>query len=153
MNVHQIPRRKRYRGGQPGGFTLIEVLLVLVILVTLGAIAVPIFTGVGEDANKKAAKAQIQLFESAIDMFHFSTKQYPTALDELINPPSNATTAKRWTGPYLKENEGLVDPWDNPYKFDAKGKKNPNGYDVWSLGPDGQNGTEDDIGNWVSETQ
>jgi general secretion pathway protein G len=152
MNVYLIRGEMRNRASQPAGFTLIEVLLVLVILVTLGAIAVPIFTGVGEDANKKAAKAQIQLFENAIEMFHFATKQYPASLDELVKPPSDATRAKRWTGPYLKENKGLIDPWDNEYKYDAKGKKNANGYDIWSLGPDGQNGTEDDIGNWESET-
>jgi general secretion pathway protein G len=129
-----------------------EVLLVLVILVVLGAIVVPMFTGIGESANKKAAIAQVSLLEHAIDMFKFETKQMPESLDDLMTKPSDEKLAKNWTGPYMKANKDLIDPWDNPYKYDPKGKKNQDGYDVWSTGPDGQDGTEDDIGNWKEES-
>lgn len=133
---------------QPTGFTLIEVLLVLVILVVLGSIAVPIFTNVGESANKQAAQVQVNALESAIDLYQTTTRQYPTSLDDLVTAPSDAKVAARWAGPYLKENRALVDPWDNPYKYNAKGTKSGTGYDVWSIGPDGQDNTDDDIGNW-----
>ncbi|MEX2317781.1 MAG: type II secretion system major pseudopilin GspG [Pirellulales bacterium] len=140
--------RKRRGGAQPAGFTLIEVLLVLVILVILGAIAVPMFIGVGEGAKAKAALAQVQMFEHAIDTYQITVGQIPASLDDLVNPPADAKLQKRWNGPYLKENKSLVDPWLNPYNYSAKGKQNKNSYDVWSLGPDGQDNTADDIGNW-----
>jgi general secretion pathway protein G len=148
MNQFNIQKRQSKRVVAPTAFTLIEVLLVLVILVVLGSIVVPLFTGIGESANIKAATAQVAFLETAIDMFKFETKQLPSSLDDLINEPSDAKLAKNWSGPYLKANKDLVDPWDNQYKYSAKGKKNSGGYDVWSTGPDGQDGTADDIGNW-----
>jgi general secretion pathway protein G len=138
------------RGQSRVGFTLMEVLLVLVILVVLGAIVVPMFGGIGESANVKAATTQVGFLENAVDMYKFETKQMPGSLDDLVNKPSDAKVAKNWSGPYMKGNKDLVDPWDNPYKYESKGKKNQGGYDVWSVGPDGQDGTDDDIGNWKS---
>jgi general secretion pathway protein G len=129
-----------------------EVLLVLVILVVLGAIVVPMFTGIGESANVKAATTQVGFLENAIDMFKFETKQLPATLEELVEEPSDEKLAKNWSGPYMKANKDLIDPWDNPYKYDPKGKKNQEGYDVWSTGPDGQDGTKDDIGNWKEKS-
>jgi general secretion pathway protein G len=149
LNSHQ---RIRVRGEARGAFTLMEVLLVLVILVVLGAIVVPMFTGIGESANVKAATTQVGFLENAIDMFKFETKQLPSNLEELVEEPTDEKLAKNWSGPYMKANKDLIDPWDNPYKFDAKGKKNQDGYDVWSVGPDGQDGTKDDIGNWKEKS-
>jgi general secretion pathway protein G len=122
--------------------------LVLVILVVLGAIVVPMVTGIGESANEKAAKVQVYALERAIDNYKATTMQNPASMDDLVNEPSDAKAAKKWAGPYIPTNRDLIDPWDNPYKYDAKGKKNQNGYDVWSMGPDGQDGNADDIGNW-----
>jgi general secretion pathway protein G len=132
---------------QPAGFTLIEVLLVLVILVILGSIAVPMFAGIGEEANKNAAKAQVQLLESTIDTYKVISAQYPGSLEDLVVRPADV---KAWAGPYIKENADLVDPWGNPYKYNNKGTKSGVGYDVWSMGPDGQDGSADDIGNWAA---
>ena len=146
LTTNQRPHSTRRR--KSDAFTLMEVLLVLVILVVLGAIVVPMFSGIGDSANVKAATTQVGFLENAIDMFKFETKQLPGKLEDLVEEPSDAKLAKNWSGPYMKANKDLVDPWDNPYKYDAKGKKNPNSYDVWSTGPDGQDGTADDIGNW-----
>lgn len=151
MNVNSHGRCQRERQARLG-FTLMEVLLVLVILVVLGAIVVPMFTGIGESANVKAATTQVGFLENAIDMFKFETKQLPGSLDDLVNEPSDAKLAKNWSGPYMKANKDLIDPWDNPYKYDAKGKRNQGSYDVWSVGPDGQDGTADDIGNWKGKS-
>jgi general secretion pathway protein G len=128
-----------------------EVLLVLVILVVLGSIVVPLVTGIGEGANVKAATVQVDALERTIDMYKFDTKQFPASLEDLVNKPSDAKMEKNWNGPYIKANKDLVDPWDNPYKYESKGKKNSGSYDIWSMGPDGQDGTADDIGNWKSQ--
>ena len=53
----------------------------------------------------------------------------------------------KWEGPYL-DSDLPLDPWDNPYQYVSPGIHNPDGFDIWSYGPDGINGTEDDIGNW-----
>jgi general secretion pathway protein G len=148
MQTFNHRQRLQSRGAAHSAFTLMEVLLVLVILVVLGAIVVPMFTGIGESANVKAATTQVGFLENAIDMFKFETKQLPGNLEELVEEPSDEKLAKNWSGPYMKANKDLIDPWDNPYKYDAKGKKNQGGYDVWSTGQDGQDGTKDDIGNW-----
>lgn len=149
-NAYQPARSARVAGR--GAFTLIEVLLVLVILVVLGAIVVPMVSGIGESANVKAAKIQVAALERAIENYKITTRQSPASMDDLLTEPSDAKLAKNWAGPYIPTNRELIDPWDNPYKYDAKGKKNQDGYDVWSTGPDGQDGTKDDIGNWKDES-
>ena len=130
------------------GFTLMEVLLVLVILVVLGSMAVGIFGGTQERAFKDAAKGEIGVMKTQVEMFKFHTKQYPSKLEDLVKKPSDEKLAERWSGPYIDKSGEPLDPWDNPYKFAAPGKHNPESFDIWSLGPDGQDGTDDDIGNW-----
>jgi general secretion pathway protein G len=148
MMNRPLPRSRR--SSRPlSGFTLIEVLLVLVILVILGSIAVPMFSGVGEQANLKAAKVQVQMLESAINTYKGTTLMTPNSLDDLISAPADPKQAAKWAGPYLPANKDLVDPWGNAYKFNAKGTKSGVGFDVYSLGPDGQDGSDDDIGNWT----
>ncbi|QDU89984.1 Type II secretion system protein G precursor [Pirellulimonas nuda] len=142
-------KNRRYNNhASDRGFTLIEVLLVLVILVVLGSIAASQFLGVQDKANINAAKAQVSQFATSIDMYKFDTKQYPGTLEELIQKPSDSTMAERWAGPYLDKSKVPVDPWDNEFKYSKEGKKNSDKYDVWSAGPDGQDGSDDDIGNW-----
>lgn len=139
---------KHNRESRRTGFTLMEVLLVLVILVVLGSMAVGVFSGTQERALKDAARSQIGLFKSQIDIYKFHTKQLPSSLEDLVDKPSDSKVAELWSGPYLDVSKIPIDPWQNDYKFAAPGKKNPDGFDVWSLGPDGQDGTDDDIGNW-----
>jgi general secretion pathway protein G len=129
-------------------FTLIEVLLVLVILVVLASIAVPMYQNIRIAAMKRAAKVQVGLLSHAVELYEVSHNKYPTGLGDLIDRPSDPKLASKWEGPYLTENRNLVDPWEDPYQYTAKGVKNPNRFDVWSLGPDCENGTPDDIGNW-----
>lgn len=140
-------RSNRRRRAAQFGFTLIEVLLVLVILVVLGSIAASQFFGAQDKANINAAKAQIAILASNIERYRFDCKQYPESLKDLLDKPSDAKMAERWGGPYLNKSLG-DDPWDNEYQYSANGKKNSGKFDVWSNGPDGQNGSDDDIGNW-----
>jgi len=138
-------RRRRCRRS---GFTLIEVLLVLAILVVLGSLAVGLFTNTQKKANIKAAQAQINLLDTPITEYHLELKQYPSSLEALIAPPADLPPGAMWGGPYLKDNQVPIDPWGSPYQYAAPGSNNPQGYDLWSLGPDGVEGSEDDIGNW-----
>jgi len=142
MSVRPRSRRRR-------GFTLIEVLLVLVILAMLASLAVGTYTRVRVQAQKNAAKTQIGLFSTPLETYRLDVNQYPVSLDSLCVAPGDLPNPDKWNGPYLKPPIPL-DPWDNPYQYVTPGKQNPESYDVWSMGPDGVDGTEDDIGNWAT---
>ncbi len=129
-----------------GAFTLIEVLLVLVILVILGSLATNVFIGTQDTANINAAKAQIGLLSDPFNRYRLSMNEFPSKLEDLWEEPSDSSKAEKWDGPYVEKLKN--DPWENPYQYLAEGKKNPKKYDFWSNGPDGQSGTDDDIGNW-----
>ena len=140
--MRQRPNRKRQ------GFTLMEVLLVLVILVILASLAVSTYSGVQNRALKDAAKAKVGVIVPQIDLYQLHMRTLPSNLQDLINKPNETNVADRWSGPYLKEFGALRDPWDNEIRYAQPGKHNPDSFDVWSVGPDGQDGTDDDIGNW-----
>jgi general secretion pathway protein G len=146
--AQRLHTRRRSRSDRRTGFTLMEVLLVLVILVVLASLAVSTYRGTQERALKDAAKTKVGILSTPIDTYQMHTRSYPSSLQDLINQPSDAKLADRWSGPYVKDNNALLDPWDNEMKFTSPGKHNTNSYDIWSVGPDGQDGTEDDIGNW-----
>jgi len=129
------------------GFTLIELLLVLVILATLAAIVVPKFTRRTEQAKLTAAATEISYIELALDTFEVDCGRYPTTeegLKALVEQPSNADG---WHDPYIKRGVPS-DPWGNAYLYRCPGQHNPSGYDLYSFGPDGQDGGGDDIDNW-----
>lgn len=127
------------------GFTLIEILIVVIILGILAALVVPRLAGRTEDARRGAAKADIEGgIALALDLYEADNGRYPAQLEDLIAQPSEA---KKWKGPYLKK--GLPkDPWGNPYVYHVPGAHNPAIYDLSSAGADGEEGTEDDITNW-----
>jgi general secretion pathway protein G len=144
----QSNTKRRCPASRRSAFTLMEVLLVLVILVVLASMAVSIFSGTQQRALKDAAKGQVGIFKGAVNLYKFHTKNYPTGLNDLISKPGDSTIAGRWEGPYLEGTKIPLDPWDHEYKFAAPGKHNSDAFDVWSSGPDGQDGNEDDLGNW-----
>ena len=128
------------------GFTLVEMLLVLVILATLAAIVYPSFAGRSEQAKIASAKTQIGSIKTALKMFEADNGYYPKTgnLNALIEQPSDATN---WQGPYM-ENGIPLDPWNNQYIYEYPGKHSAKGFDLSSAGPDGRPGTDDDITNW-----
>jgi len=135
------------------GFTLIELMLVLVILATLSAIVVPKFAGQSKKAKVVAAKTQIADFGTALDAFEIAVGRYPTnveGLRALVERP--VSDDKDWDGPYLKTNVPL-DPWGNEYVYRCPGDYNQDGYDLISYGPDGKLGGDDDIGNWSEDVR
>lgn len=139
---------KRRDQRRRAGFTLMEVLLVLAILVILASLAVVQLGGVMGRADRDSARTQIGSFESAIGLYHVAIRQYPPNLQALVAPPGDLPNPAKWAGPYLKEIP--LDPWDRQYQYAAPGKHNVTTFDVWSLGPDGVDGTDDDIGNWLT---
>ncbi|MCE9605980.1 MAG: type II secretion system major pseudopilin GspG [Planctomycetia bacterium] len=142
MSMHVRLHRRRSRAG----FTLMEVLLVLAILVILGSLVAMSFKNVISDSDVKATKSQIGLLETPINTYWMHTKHYPTSLQSLITAPADVDPTK-WKGPYL--DKGLPkDPWGGEYKIRAPGTYNPTSFDVWSAGPDAIDGTADDVGNW-----
>ena len=143
-------RRLRLRTAARG-FTLIELLLVLVILAVLAAVVVPKFTGRTEQARIAAAKADIAAMDLQLDAFEVDAGRYPSTeegLAALMNPP---TTVKAWHGPYLKKPP--VDPWGRPYVYRYPGQINTTGVDLFSFGPNGNEGGGDDVGNWSAQQQ
>jgi len=135
---------------RPSGFTLIELLLVLVILSVLAAVVVPKFSSKSEQARQAAAKTDIANMETALDTFEVDAGRYPTqeeALHALVDQPSGV---KEWHGPYIKRGVPK-DPWGNDYIYRFPGQVNRSGYDLLSCGPDGKEGTDDDITNWTQQ--
>lgn len=136
MNRKTMLRRR-------GGFTLVELLLVLVILATLAAIVIPRVAGRGEDAKRTAAQTDCSNLGRALDYFEADNQYYPSTaegLDVLVNQPRDANN---WKGPYVKEVP--LDPWGNAYVYEYPGKKVANGFDLYSVGRDGKVGGGDDI--------
>lgn len=130
-------------------FTLIEVLLVLVILVILGSLVGIQIRSAQKKGLVNSAKAQIGMFKTPLDMYQLDLGSYPSAssgLEALRTAPGDVQDSK-WQGPYL-EKAVPADPWGRQYQYANPGKHNTDGYDVWSLGPDGSDGTDDDVGNW-----
>ena len=138
---------KPYRSRRRRGFTLIEVLMVLVILVIIASLAYSSYSSAQKTAKIRAAIAQIGLFKTPLDLFNMDLNYYPTTLDALQNPPTDLVNLGSWNGPYFDAQIPL-DPWQRPYNYLSPGKYNINSFDLWSVGPDGIDGTEDDIGNW-----
>ncbi|MBI1290749.1 type II secretion system protein GspG [bacterium] len=135
------------RNSRRRGFSLVEMLLVLVILATLAAIVIPRFAGRSEQAKVTAAETQITSISTALDSFEVDNGFYPPSGEGLTQLTTKPDSATNWRGPYLKQ--GVPnDPWGAAYVYEFPGKNNEQGYDLSSLGPDGRAGTDDDIKNW-----
>ena len=120
------------------------------ILATLAAVVVPKFTRRSEQARITAAKTDVANLSVCLDAFEIDTGRYPTTqegLKALVEQPGDV---KGWAGSYIKR--GLPkDPWGNPYVYRQPGQHNTDGYDLYSFGPDGQEGGSDDIDNWSEQ--
>jgi len=141
------PRAARRR---QDGFTLMEVMLVLLIMAILASSAGLAYQKIHRRANINAAATQVGALKTPLQAYQLSIGNFPTTaqgLQALRTPPSDLPNPAKWDGPYL-DGDVPLDPWDNPYQYMCPGVHNPDGFDVWSLGPDGINGTQDDIGNW-----
>jgi general secretion pathway protein G len=133
------------------GFTLIEIMAVVVIMGMLMTVLAVGISGQLDKARMSTARAQISRIEQALDFYQLDNARYPTSdqgLDALVTQPSSPPEPKFYTpGGYIKV-DALLDPWGEPFQYRIPGSENPHAFDLWSTGPDGQEGT-DDITNWT----
>lgn len=130
------------------GFTLIELIVVVVIIGLLAGLVLPQFIRQEEKAKLKATRAQIELFATALDTFRLDVGRYPTTEEGLQALRQKPGAIERWDGPYLKK-ELPLDPWSKPYVYKSPGDHGP--YDVISYGADGVpggDGDNRDITSW-----
>jgi general secretion pathway protein G len=124
------------------GFTLLEVLVVLIVIALLAALVGPQIVGRVSEARTTAAKTQMELFSLALDNYRLDTGSYPTTeqgLAALRERPRRGPAPLNWRGPYLRK-EVPADPWGRPYVYRSPGERNPTGYDLVTLGRDGTSG-------------
>jgi general secretion pathway protein G len=120
------------------GFTLVELLVVLVIIGGLTALVAPNFIGQSEKAKPQTARVQLESLRNALDMYHLDVGRYPSSQEGLEALRSRPGTASRWSGPYLRD-PIPVDPWGNPYFYRNPGESG-SAYDIGSFGSDGRTG-------------
>ena len=130
-NFRPVPARNA-----AGGFSLIEIILVVVLIGGIVAFAASRILGGGDRAKANLAKAQVQTLAEKVQQYEMDTGTLPGSLDALVDNPGNATG---WLGPYAKAAE-LKDPWNHPYEYRVPG--DGQAFDLVSLGKDGQPGGE-----------
>lgn len=138
------------------GFTLIELMVVIVILGILAGLIVPRIMGRPEEARRMKAKVQIESIETALKLYKLDNGAYPTTeqgLQALIEPPTVGALPKHWReGGYLEKGRVPSDPWGNDYIYLSPGMHGH--FDLTSYGPDGQtggDGEDKDVNNWELE--
>lgn len=132
------------------GFTLIEIMIVVIIIAALASMVVPRLSGRTEQARVSIAEADVSSnIATALKLYELDNGSYPTTeqgLDALFSKPSSSPPANNWKGPYLEKKP--LDPWKNTYQYKCPGSHNASGYDLWSTGKDGIGETDDDVNNW-----
>ena len=149
MKFHGMNERRSGTNPSAGlaqrGFTLVELLLVLMILALIGGLVLPGIIGKAEGAKVKAAASQVSRLAMAVESYYLDTGQTPEALQQLVENSSNDAG---WNGPYVKPSS-LKDPWGRDYEYVFPGEHGD--FDIFSLGADGQPGGEGnnaDINSW-----
>ena len=135
------------------GFTLLELMIVMVILVGLIAIVGPRLLGSQKKADIDQARVQIGNLSSALKMYVVDMKVFPATedgLQSLLKAPEDERLARKWAGPYLEGGKLPLDPWGNDYGYEYDSLEGDEGSRpefprIFSFGPDGQSGTDDDI--------
>ncbi len=151
VTAPRTPRhiRPRGRASASAGFTLLELLVVLVILGLLAAFAVPQVMNYLGGARSDAAKIQVSNLSTALDLYRLDVGRYPSTGEGLVSLVERPTGVDRWTGPYVKREESLIDPWNEPYEYRSPGQHGA--YDLFSLGADkaeGGEGEDRDLTSW-----
>jgi general secretion pathway protein G len=151
MKFKQGESGLRRRLWQSRGFTLVEMLLVLMILALLAGIVYPSMVNHHKAAMVTTASLQIKSFEHALEIFELDNGQFPkgsAGLQQLVQRPANLPN---WKGPYVDHIP--KDPWGNDYVYVSPGHHRPNGFDLMSYGEAGPGATDDGIiNNWTDAT-
>ncbi len=141
MNFNTMVRQSRNRSGHKG-FTLLELLLVMAILVVLAGLGTAAYTRLGSAQSVRAAKYEIKNIKNLCVAYKLQVGNYPAQLKDLVTLPGGLTQAE-WNGPYYQEGVVPKDPWRNEYAYSADEARDQ--VFVTSNGPDKQRGTADDI--------
>lgn len=129
------------------GFTLIELMVVVIIIAALAAMVLPKVLPATDSAKTHIAAGDIANITVALKLYRLHNDRYPTSdegLDALLKP----STSRTWKESYLER--PAVDPWGRKYQYRSPGTHNAGGFDLWSMGVDGQDNTADDVTNWQS---
>jgi general secretion pathway protein G len=147
------------RQGRRQGFTLIEIMAVVLIMGLLAGIVGTVVVGQIDQARSQTARAQIKQLESALTFYQMDNGRFPTTdqgLVSLVDKPSGAPEPRNYRpGGYLQGGALPPDPWSNPYQYVSPGQHNPHAFDLWTYGSDGQpggEGADQDVGNWVADS-
>ena len=134
------------------GFTLIEILVVIIVIGLLAALVGPRIIGRVSEAKSATARTQIELLGLALDNYRLDNGTYPTTEQGLAALQEKSTrdpVPTNWRGPYLKKAVPL-DPWGQPYAYQSPGEHNRVGFDLYTLGRDGRPGGDDEDADIVS---
>jgi general secretion pathway protein G len=134
-----------------GGFTLVELLVVLVILSLLAGLIAPRVLSYLASSRERTVKLQIQSLGSALDLFYLDNGRYPSTSEGLVALVKRPPGAERWAGPYVQQTSIPPDPWGTPYEYRAPG--NRGAYLILSLGSDKRKGGEGDAADISNEAQ
>lgn len=130
------------------GFTLVELMLVVIIIGILVAMVAPRLTGKSQQARIAASQADINAhLSTALDLFELGVGRFPTTQEGLAALRTAPSGSTGWKGPYLKR-DVPKDPWGRKYAYRSPGQHNREDYDLFSYGPDGVEGGDDDVTNW-----
>ena len=135
------------KNNNKSGFTLIELMLVVIIIGALVAMAVPRFAGRSEQARIAATQADIKAnIPTALKLYELDNGNFPGSEEGLNALLTKPYSANNWNGPYLEKKP--LDAWGREYKYKSPGEHRTADYDLSSSGKDGQEGTTDDVKNW-----
>ncbi len=156
-----VPRSEPTASGEDhelSGFTLIEIMAVVLIIGLLTAVVGTAIFGQIDRARVTTAKTQMKNIEAALDFYRMDNGKYPTTeqgLDALVHQPSTEPVPRQYRPEgYINGGKVPRDPWGATYEYQAPGQRNTYGFDIWSFGSDGQPGGKDvdaDIGNWSED--
>jgi len=160
-SIPRFPRSEPKASGEDhelAGFTLIEIMAVVLIIGLLTAVVGTAIFGQIDRARVTTAKTQMKNIEAALDFYRMDNGKYPTTeqgLDALVHQPSTEPVPRQYRPEgYISGGKVPRDPWSGNYEYQAPGQHNPYGFDIWSLGADGQPGGKDvdaEIGNWSED--
>jgi general secretion pathway protein G len=151
----ESPNEQAVDAPREDGFTLIEIMAVVLIMgMLMGLVGVAVFSQV-DKARQTTARAKISQLESALEFYRLDNSRYPTTeqgLQALLEQPSSGPNVRNYPkGGYLQKSDMLKDPWGEEFQYESPGQHNPQSFDLWSQGADQAAGgadTDADIGNW-----